>query len=133
MKVVFKGIKKYFTDEQIEALKDFTKLLKREIPLKKDVHANFIGERSVNMTTGARYPHHILYILSTDRLLIDVMRTYAHEWVHEFEHQKLGVKEKKKLKPESPEEGLCNIVAGIMTKKFDKEYPKHRKLIYGEK
>lgn len=133
MTVHFIGVKDFFNDEQVEALKSFTELLQREVPLKRDVKANFVGERIGPMTTGSRVAQHILNILSKDRLLIDVMRTYAHEWIHEFEHQKLGVKDQENLKPESPEEALCNIVAGIMTKKFDHEYPQFSHLIYGEK
>ncbi len=86
------------------------------------------------MTTGARFPHHKIYVLAKDRLMIDVLRTLAHEWVHEFEHQKLGVSEKKRTKDiGGPEENLSNILSGIFLKKFEKENPSLRKEMYNEK
>lgn len=134
MKISFSNIKEYFTEEQIEVIKKFISFLQKSVPLDKNVKMYFLGERKEHMTTGARFPHHKLYILSKNRLLIDVLRTIVHEWIHEFEHQKLGVSEKKKVKNiGSPEENLSNILSGIFLKKFDKKFPKFRKEIYGEK
>jgi len=134
MKVHFKGSEKYFNEEQKKVLKLYTKMLQRQMPLKKDVHVYFVDYRKNDMTTGLREPHHEIYVLTPHRMLVDVMRTYAHEWGHEYEHQKLGFKDKNIERPQigTPAENLANILAGIMTKKFDNEYPEYKKLIYDE-
>jgi hypothetical protein len=31
-----------------------------------------------------------------------------------------------------PEENMANILSGIFIKKFEKQYPNHSKLLYGE-
>jgi hypothetical protein len=85
------------------------------------------------MTTGQRRTHHIIKILSHNRLLIDILRTLSHEWVHEFQHQKLGLKEKDKVQDiGGPEENMANILAGIFMKQFQKKYPKMDKVLYDE-
>lgn len=134
MKVYFKGSDKFFNEEQKNVLMLFTKMLQKLMPLYKDVHVYFVDYRKNDMTTGLRLPHHKIYVLSPQRMLIDVMRTYAHEWGHELEHQKLGSTDTGKEAPQigTPDENLANILAGIMTKKFDKEYPEYKKIIYGE-
>ncbi len=38
-----------------------------------------------HMTTGARTPDNDLKILSKGRLNRDILRTIAHEWVHEYD------------------------------------------------
>jgi len=124
----------YFTDTQIAVIKKYMQFLQKNIPLNKDVKIFFLKERKKHMTTGARFPHHKIYVLSKNRLLVDILRTLGHEWIHEFEHQKLGLKEKQKVKNiGGPEENLSNIVSGIYLKKFEKQYPIFKKEIYGEK
>ena len=133
MKVSFKDIKKFFTSEQIEVIKDFTNFIQKEVPLSKDINIIFTSDRPGNMTTGMRIQNHIIYILSKNRLLADILRTYCHEWIHELQHQKLRLKEKQKIKDiGGPEENMANVLAGIMMKKFNKEFPQHEKLLFGE-
>jgi hypothetical protein len=85
------------------------------------------------MTTGVRYPKGNLFILFGNRLLIDVLRTLSHEWVHEFQHQKMGLKDNEKIQNiGGPEENMCNILSGIFIKKFDKEFPEYSDVLYGE-
>lgn len=130
MKVCLKGTKKFYSELEINVIKQFIEYINNEIPLKKDVRIDFLDKRKGHMTTGSRLTHDIK-ILAKNRLLIDVLRTLAHEWTHEFEHQKLGLKEKEKV-PEigGPVENLANILAGILLKKFQKEYPEFNKVIY---
>lgn len=133
MKVCFKNLNKYFTPEQIEAVKDFVLLLQGELPLKKDVHITFLSNRDVPMTTGVRMPHHRIFVLSKGRILIDILRSVGHEWTHEYQHQKLGLKDTDKIKDiGGPEENMANVLSGIFTKKFHKNHPKHVELLYGE-
>jgi hypothetical protein len=134
MKVRFKNLKKYFNDEQIETIKTFVQFIQGETSLKKDVQITFVDERTGPMTTGMRIPFHKIKVLASGRMLIDVLRTLSHEWVHEFEHQKLGLKEKIKIKDIGGlEENLANILSGVFMKKFQKEYPEFEKILYNEK
>jgi len=133
MKVCFKNLNKYFTPEETESIKKFVLLVQKELPLNKDIHISFLGDRKKPMTTGVRMPHHKIYVLSKDRLLIDVLRTLGHEWVHEFQHQKLGLKDTQQIKNiGGPEENMANVLAGIFTKRFEKQFPNYTKILYGE-
>jgi hypothetical protein len=103
------------------------------MPLKTPTTIVFEDTRNVQMTTGVRQPNHNIHVLVHKRMFIDVLRTLAHEWAHEFEHQKLGMKDTKNVKDiGGPEENLANILAGIMTKKFQKQYPNLENILYNE-
>jgi len=133
MKVVLKGTKKCFDEEQIDAIHKYVKLLQSSMPLKTQTTIIFADTRDVQMTTGVRQPNHKIHVLVHKRMFIDVLRTLAHEWAHEFEHQKLGMKDTRNVKDiGGPEENLANILAGIMTKKFQKQYPDLEEVLYNE-
>jgi len=133
VKACLKNTTKYFSSEQIKLIKDFINLLQQEVSLQKDVHINFDGQREGHMTTGVRRPGHRIHVLTKDRLLIDVLRTLAHEWTHEFQHQKLGLKDNQKIQDiGGPEENMANVLSGIFVKKFAKKFPKYLKTMYGE-
>lgn len=118
---------------QGKVIKDFVHMIQSEMPLKKDIHINFVPERNVKMTTGVRFPKGNIFILTGNRLLIDILRTLAHEWVHEYQHQRLGIKDNQKIQNiGGPEENMCNILSGIFVKQFEEKFPKHSKLLYGE-
>jgi hypothetical protein len=133
MKVCFKGISKFSSPKEIEALKEFVTYLQTELPLKDDVFITFKGGRDIKMTTGVRMPKNQIFVLADKRLLIDILRTVAHEWVHEFQHQKMGLKDTDKIQNiGGPEENMANTLSGIFVKKFDKENPQYSQIIYGE-
>ena len=133
MKACLKNTTKYLGLEQIKLIKDFINLLQQEVSLKKDVYITFDGQRDGHMTTGVRRPGHKIHVLTKDRLLIDVLRTLAHEWVHEFQHQKLGLKDDEKIQDiGGPEENMANVLSGIFIKKFAKKFPNYLKTMYGE-
>ena len=132
MKVCFKNNNKSVTSVQIKVIKKFVKFLQTHLPLKKDITVNFVSDRSIKMTTGVRYPNGKLFVLAGNRLLIDILRTLSHEWVHEFQHQKMGLKDNQKIQDiGGPEENMCNILSGVFIKKFEKEFPKYSKFLYG--
>jgi hypothetical protein len=81
MKVCFKNIDNSITSKQINVIKEFVKFVQTHLPLKKDVYINFLPDRSVKMTTGVRFPKGEIFVLSGNRLLIDILRTLSHEWV----------------------------------------------------
>ena len=133
MKACLKNTTKYFSPEQLKLIRDVINLLQQEVSLQKDVYINFDGQRDGQMTTGVRRPGHRIHVLTKDRLLIDVLRTLAHEWTHEYQHQKMGLKDTQKVQDiGGPEENMANVLSGIFVKKFAKKFPKHLKTMYGE-
>jgi hypothetical protein len=133
MKVCFKNLNKFFNNDQIEVIKTFIEFIQEETPLKKDVYIIFVDKREGGMTTGVRVSYHKIKVLVHERLLVDVLRTLSHEWVHEFQHQKLGLKEKSKTKDiGGPEENMANTLSGIFMKKFQKEHPEMDEILYDE-
>ena len=131
MKVYFKGLNKFSKPKQIQAVKDFVKYLQTELPLKDDVYITFKGGRDIKMTTGVRRPGSQIFVLADKRLMIDILRTVSHEWVHEFQHQKMGLKDTDKIQNiGGPEENMANTLSGIFVKQFDKENPQYSSVIY---
>ena len=133
MRVCFRQINKLYDLNQIEVLKDFTEFLHSQMELNNDIVINFLNKREDEMTTGVRKPGNEISILSANRLLIDVLRTLSHEWVHEYQHQKMGLKDTDKVKDiGGPEENMANTLSGIFVKKFEKSFPNYEGLLYGE-
>lgn len=134
MKVALKNIEKFFSPTEIETIQEFVKFLQTQTPLIHDIHMSFDADREDSpMTTGVRLPKHNIRVLAKDRLLIDVLRTVAHEWVHEYQHQKMGLKDTDKIQDiGGPEENMSNVLAGIYIKQFAKMFPRHKKVMFGE-
>lgn len=135
MKVHLKNPEKFLDKEEVEIIKQFIQMLQNDISLKKDVDIFFESneDKNVLMTTGVRLPNQRIHVLAKDRLLVDIMRTIAHEWSHEYQHQKLGLKDTDKIKDiGGPEENMANALSGMFVKKFANQYPKYKNLMYGE-
>jgi len=133
MRVCFRQINKLYDLNQIEVLKDFTEFLHSQMELNNDIVINFLNKREDEMTTGVRKPGNEISILSANRLLIDVLRTLSHEWVHEYQHQKMGLKDTDKIKDiGGTEENMANTLSGIFVKQFEKSFPNYEGLLYGE-
>ena len=108
-------------------------MLQDELKLSNDVHINFVTERDMPMTTGVRMPNHEIYVLSKNRLLIDVLRTLAHEWVHEYQHQKMGLSDETHIQDiGGPEENMASVLSSVFLKKFQKKHPQFEKQLFGE-
>ncbi len=106
----------------------FIEFLQEEIPLKEDLTIYFVSQRVGEMTTGNRDGHDRLHILTKNRLNRDILRTLAHEWVHE--NQMKVLKRKKGPDIGGQNEDEANAKAGSLIKKFEKKYPKLEKLMY---
>ena len=134
MKACLKNSTKFFTEEQIGVIQQFIQMLQKDISLKKNVEISFESKNAkVPMTTGVRMPNHKIHVLAKDRLLIDIMRTIAHEWSHEYQHQKLGVKDTDSIQDiGGPEENMANALSGMFLKKFVKQYPQVKEMMYGD-
>jgi hypothetical protein len=115
-------------EEKSEVINHFIKFLQRKFPLENDFKVVFLGERLGKMTTGSRTTKNVLKILAKNRMLIDVLRTLAHEWVHEYQHQILNWEKGPDIGGKN--ENHANIEAGIMMKRFQKEFPDFIELLY---
>jgi hypothetical protein len=133
MKLVLKNSNKLFDTTQNEVVKEFVKFIRKQLPLQKDTTVTFLEKRDHSMTTGVRRPNSEIFVLTSKRLLIDVLRTLAHEWVHEYQHQKMGLKDDQPVQDIGGKvENMANALGGIMVKKFEKEFPKYENALYGE-
>ncbi len=134
MKLCLRNQNKVFTKEQQKVIYEFFKFLQSQLKLEDPLEIEFVEKRNGGMTTGVRKPHSRILVLVKNRLLIDIMRTIAHEWVHEFQHQSLGL-DKFKKKPQDiggPVENMANVLSGIFIKKFEKSHPQFNERLYGE-
>lgn len=130
MKVCIIGLKEF--DYSKEIFEDFFNFLQSELPLKETVRIVLTKTREGKMTTGVREPNE-MRVLAGGRMLIDVFRTLIHEWVHEFQHQKLNVPDDKPTQQiGGPIENMASVLASIFLKKFQKQYPKHEKELFQE-
>ena len=112
--------------EQINVIQDFLRFCQKNSPLKKDVDIQLLGERFGKMTTGSEILGRIK-VLAGGRMLIDILRTIAHEWVHEFARQR-------NIKLQGfntvSQENYANSEAGIMIRMYEKSNPQLTELLY---
>lgn len=128
MKVCLKGVGESGYSKNL--LKDFFELLQSELPLKSDVNIILSQNRQDGMTTGVRRNHEMV-VLAGGRMLIDVLRTIAHEWVHEYQVQKMGVSVDKPIQDiGGPIENMASILGSIYMKKFQKQFPDYEEELY---
>jgi len=114
------------SSEQINVIQDFLRFCQKNSPLKKDVDIQLLGERFGKMTTGSEILGRIK-VLAGGRMLIDILRTVAHEWVHEFARQR-------NIKLQGfntvSQENFANSEAGIMIRMYEKSNPQLTALLY---
>ena len=112
--------------EQINVVQDFLRFCQKNSPLKKDIDIQLLGERFGKMTTGSEILGRIK-VLAGGRMLIDILRTIAHEWVHEFARQR-------NIKLQGfntvSQENFANSEAGIMIRMYEKSNPQLTALLY---
>lgn len=125
MKVKIKNIKPHFQPNQVGIVKDFIEFLQKNGPLKSDLLILFQDKRNENITTG-KASNGVITIFAKDRLLIDVLRTLAHEWIHMMQNQ--NIKTMPQL--DRPSEDHANSLGGYWLRQFNKENPEHETEIY---
>ena len=125
MKVKIKNIRNHFQPNQVGIVKEFIEFLQNNGPLKSDVIVLFQDKRNENITTGKKLDNTIT-IFAKDRLLVDVLRTLAHEWIHILQTQNM------KTMPnlDRPSEDHANSLAGYWLRQFNKENPEHETEVY---
>lgn len=127
MEVCIKYSKDKFTKNKIEIIKNFIGFLNREFPLKRDVTIIMKNESDDGMTTGSN-KHGTIKVLSKGRMLIDVLRTLAHEWVHEHQFQYNRKRANQDIG--GPDEDEANAEAGKLLKIFAKDNPNKEDKMY---
>lgn len=134
MKVCIKNTSTEIDEKQIEVVSSFIKFLQSQVPLSSDIKIVLTDNQKTTGTTGLRMPGSKIYVLTKGRMLVDILRTLSHEWVHEFQYQKLGLDDNAKIQNiGGPEENMCNILSGIFIKKFDKQNPDYKETIYEQR
>ncbi len=128
MRVKVKHVKCDMSEKDKELMNDFIKFLQKKYPLKDDITIIFTGERYGKMSTGSRTQDSELKIFTKDRMNRDIVRTLAHEWIHERQIKIQGKKPKQDIG--GPLEDEANAKAGSAIKQFEKEFPKKEELMY---
>lgn len=129
MKVKLLKKDRELTKKQYDLFRKFIVFLQKNFPLKQDVTICFLPHRVGEMTTGSSIPElRIMNILTRNRLNRDILRTMAHEWVHEHQMSVLG----RDFGPNigGINEDEANAYAGRLVKMFEKDYPNLEKLNY---
>lgn len=106
----------------------FIEFLQKEFPLKKDLQIIFVQQREGKMTTGNRDGKDRIKILTKNRINRDILRTLAHEWVHEY--QRTILKRDKGPDIGGKNEDEANAESGSLIKKFEKQFPTLEPLMY---
>jgi Fe-Mn family superoxide dismutase len=109
----------------------FISFLQKEYPLKNDVKIIFLNDRVGDMTTGSRRGDNVIKVLVKDRLNRDILRTLAHEWVHEYQFTILNRKKVSDIGDRNENE--ANAFAGSLIKQFEKENPDMEEIMYESK
>ena len=130
MKVSFSYENKEFKKHS-DFVNKFIKLLQREFPLKNDLKIFFLNQKKGTMSTGSRRSDNVIKVLVGDRMNRDIMRTLAHEWVHE--HQMDVLKREKGPDIGGQNEDEANAFAGRLVKMFEKENPDYEPKMYENK
>ena len=117
--ILFKDTK--FQESDKSFIEKFLRFLQSEYPIKSDIKIRFLGDREGQMSTGSRTEGSEIKVLAKGRLNRDIMRTLAHEWVHE--HQRTILKRDKGPDIGGQNEDEANAFAGQLIKKFEKKFP----------
>jgi hypothetical protein len=117
--------------EKLDVILMFLRFLNGELKLTKDVTLELTDTKDKKMTTGVRRKNDLMKVLCDGRMLVDILRTVGHEWVHEHQHQKQGVKDSDK----HPDiggwvEDDANSISGALVKKFSKKHKELEDILY---
>jgi hypothetical protein len=108
--------------EKQEVINHFVEFLYDKMPVDNIKEIMFVGDREGSMTTGSyTIETGIIKVLSKNRMLIDVLRTLSHEWIHAAQHDFLGWDKGPDIGGRN-EDG-CNIYSGMLLKQYQQEHP----------
>ena len=98
MKIKIKDARKNLQPNHIGIVKDFIEFLQSNGPIKNSLTISFTDKRNEEITTG-KHTDDTITIFVKGRVLIDILRTLAHELVHAKQNE-MGI-----LQPDSGETG----------------------------
>lgn len=126
MKVKIVNKNSGLSQDKMDVLQTFIIYCQETSPLKKDVTITFLGERIGKMTTGSEISGTIK-VLAKNRMVRDILKTIAHEWVYEFARQR-----NIKLQGYNTmsQEDYANAESGLMVTNFEKKYPELSAILY---
>ena len=125
MKIKIKNERKYLQPNHIGIVKDFIEFLQTNGPIKNSLTISFTDKRNEEITTG-KHTDDTITIFVKGRVLIDILRTLAHEWVHEIQNENIVTTPQL----ERPSEDHANSLAGYWLRMFIKENPEHETEVY---
>jgi hypothetical protein len=96
-------------------------------PLSSDLTIIFLKNRNGKMTTGVRLQNE-LRILTGGRMNRDILRTLAHEWIHEYQMTVLNRKMGPNIGGKNEDE--ANAISARLIKLFEKKFPNEESLMY---
>ena len=102
---------------------NFLKFLQEKLPIRSDFDIFFLNKREVKMTTGSRHSDNKIYILANKRMNRDILRTIAHEWVHQYQMTILDREQGPEIGGKNEDE--ANSLAGRLIKMFERKYPNY--------
>jgi len=109
-------------------INEFIKFLNSQYPIKKVITIHFLPKRVGMMTTGSRNQVGDIKVLAKGRILRDILRTLAHEWIHEYQLDVMG----REIGPDigGINEDEANSIAGKLLKIFEKMHPHKEYMMY---
>lgn len=130
---MFMQVKVEYKDSAIEKSKhkyihEFIKFLNKNYPITEDVKIIFLSKRIGRMTTGSRNQRGEIKVLAKGRMTRDILRTLAHEWIHEYQLNVLG----REMGPDigGLNEDEANSIAARLLKIFEKLHPEKEYMMY---
>jgi len=125
VKIKLKQVRKNLRPNQVGIVQDFVKFLQDYSPIKNNVTIVFTDVRNENITTGKQQEYSIT-VFSKSRILIDILRTLAHEWVHILQLEN-GDTQKK---DEDSIEDQASAMASYFIREYIKSNPEHETEVY---
>lgn len=115
--------------EQQQVVNHFVEFLYDKMPVKNIKDVIFVGNKDNGMTTGSyTIETGLIKVLAKGRMLIDVLRTLSHEWIHAAQHDFLGWEKGPDIGGRN-EDG-CNTYSGVLMKLYQKHFPNNNETIY---
>ena len=115
--------------EQQQVINHFVEFLYDKMPVKNIKDVIFVGNKDNGMTTGSyTIETGLIKVLAKGRMLIDVLRTLSHEWIHAAQHDFLGWEKGPDIGGRN-EDG-CNMYSGVLMKQYQKQFPEKKTNIY---
>ena len=115
--------------EQQQVINHFVEFLYDKMPVNNIKDVIFVGNKDNGMTTGSyTIETGLIKVLAKGRMLIDVLRTLSHEWIHAAQHDFLGWEKGPDIGGRN-EDG-CNTYSGVLMKLYQKHFPNNNETIY---